>query len=105
MENFKSLADAMNDLRNRGYIADFTTEEFCLYCGEQDMRLNPEQFRVDEEYRFEEDPAHDEEVVLVAITSSNGIKGILVDSYESYSVNPHFNMAKTYQNFAGTALA
>ena len=91
MENFKSPADALSDLRERGYKTDFSVETFCLYCGDLDMRLNPEQFKVDEEYRFGEG---EEDTVLVAITSSNGIKGILVDSYGSYSENADLDLAK-----------
>ncbi len=105
MENSKSLADALSDLRDRGYKTDFSIETFCLYCGDLDMRLNPEQFKVDEEYRFGGDDAHEEDTVLVAITSSNGIKGILVGSYGSYSENPHFDMPKMYANHAAFALA
>lgn len=85
MKNYDSPTSALDDLKKRGYEADFETESFCLYCGDLDMRLNPDQFRVDEEYRFEGDPNHDEDVIVVAITSSTGIKGILMDSHGSYS--------------------
>jgi len=85
MKNYKSLIDALHDLKSRGYEANFETESFCLYCGDLDMRLDPEEFRVDEEYRFEGDPNHDEDAVLVAITSLSGVKGTLVDSYGAYS--------------------
>ena len=87
MENYKSLADAISDLRKRGYQTDFSAETFGLYCGDLDMRLDPEEFKVDEEYRFGGDAMHEEDTVVVAITSFNGIKGILVDSYKSYSEN------------------
>lgn len=100
MENFKSLPDALNDLRKRGYKTDFSVETFCLYCGDLDMRLSPEQFKVDEEYRFGGDAAHEEDTVLVAITSSTGIKGILVDSYGSYSENTGLDLAKTHRHCA-----
>lgn len=96
MKNFQSLADALSDLRKRGYKTDFSVETFCLYCGDLDMRLNPEQFKVDEEYRFGGDAAHEKDTVLVAITSSNGIKGILVDSYGSYSENTDLDLARMH---------
>jgi hypothetical protein len=85
MKNYKSLTDALQDLKSRGYEANFDTESFCLYCGDLDIRLDPEEFRVDEEYRFEADPNHEEDTVLVAITSLSGVKGTLVDSYAAYS--------------------
>lgn len=105
MENFKSLADALSDLRKRGYKTDFSVETFCLYCGDLDMRLNPEQFNVDEEYRFGGDAAHEEDTVLVAITSSNGIKGIVVDSYGSYSENTGLDSARMHRHCAVPAFA
>jgi hypothetical protein len=97
MTKYKSLADALNDLKSRGYEANFETQSFCLYCGELDMRLDPEEFKVDEEYRFEGDPNHDEDAVLVAITSSSGIKGTLVDGYGSYVDNGNFEKARQLQ--------
>lgn len=103
MKNYKSIPAALNDLRNRGYKADFSAETFCLYCGDLDMRLNPEQFIVDEEYRFKGDAAHKEDTVLVAITSSNGIKGILVDSYGSYSENTGLDLLRMHHQSAAPA--
>lgn len=105
MKNFMSLADALSDLRKRGYTSDFSTQTFGLYCGDLDMRLDPEEFKVDEEYRFGGYIALEEDTVLVAITSSNGIKGVLIDSYGSYSVYPHFDSAKVQHCNATQALA
>lgn len=94
MKKYDSMTSALNDLKERGYEADFETGSVCLYCGDLDMRLYPDQFKVDEEYRFEGDPNHDEDAIVIAITSATGIKGVLVDSYGSYSSNPDFDMAK-----------
>jgi hypothetical protein len=104
MKNFKSLADALSDLRNRGYNTDFSVETFCLYCGDLDMRLGPEQFKVDEEYRFGGNE-HEEDTVLVAITSSTGIKGIVVDSYGSYNENTGLNLASMNRECVVPAIA
>lgn len=94
MQHFTSPETALNDLRKRGYSSDFSFDTFGLYCGDLDMRLDPEDFRVDEEYRFEGEIPPDEDTVVVAITYFNGIKGVLVDSYASYSVCPHFEHTK-----------
>ncbi len=92
MRNFKTLAEAISDLRQRGYSADFTVDKFCLYCGDLDMRLDPDQFKVDEEYHFEGDASNEEDTVLVAITSSGGIKGIILDSYNACAVNTNLQL-------------
>lgn len=98
MKNYESLVDALNDLKERGYEADFTTQTVCLYCGDLDLRLNPEEFNIDEVYRFEGDSNPDDSAVLFAISSSTGVKGTLVDGYGAYSGNLSFEMAKKLRN-------
>ena len=97
MKNYESLVDALDDLRKRGYDADFSTQAICLYCGDLDMRLDPQDFMVDEVYRFEGNSDPDDNVVLYAISSSNGVRGTLVDAYGPYSENLSFEMAKKLQ--------
>lgn len=100
MNNYQSLVDALDDLRKRDYVADFATDTVCLYCGDLDIRLNPEEFNVDEVYRFEGDSNPDDSSVLYAITSTTGVKGTLVDSYGVYSENLSFEMAKKLKTYA-----
>lgn len=94
MKNYESLVDALDDLKTRGYQQDFETASFCLYCSDLDIRLNPEEFHVDEVYRFEGDSNPDDSAVLYAITSNTGVKGTLVDGYGAYSENLSFEMAQ-----------
>lgn len=94
MKHYESLIDALNDLRERGYLADFAVDNVCLYCGELDIRLNPEEFEVDEFYRFEGESSPDDSAVIYAITSSTGLKGTLIDAYGAYSENMSFEMAQ-----------
>ena len=77
MKNYDSSIDALDDLRKRGYDADFKTESFCLYCGDLDLRLNEEEFHVDETYRFEGESNLEDNAVVYAMTSSTGVKGII----------------------------
>jgi hypothetical protein len=98
MKSYESLVDALEDLKQRGYEADFEAETACLYCGDLDLRLNPEQFNVDEIYRFEGDSNPDDNAVVYAISSTTGVKGTLVDGYGAYSENLSFDMAKKLQN-------
>ena len=86
MKNYVSLADALSDLKKRGYDADFTaeTETVCLYCGELDMRLDPEEFHIDEVYRFDCTTGHDDNAILYVISDpASGVKGTLVDALNS----------------------
>ena len=77
MKNYQSLNDALGDLRKKGYEDDFETEGFCLYCGDLDLRLDPEDFHVDEIDRVET-PNAGNNTTLYAISSTFGLKGTLV---------------------------
>ena len=98
MKNYDSLEDALDDLEERGYAADFGTDTVCLYCGELDIRFHPEEFRVDEVYRFEGDSNPDDSSVVYAITSATGVKGTLIDAYGAYSEKLDFKMAEKLQH-------
>ena len=64
MKNYESLADALDDLGKRGYEADFEPQSNCLYCSNLDLRLNEEEFHVDEVYQYEGDSNPDDNAVV-----------------------------------------
>ena len=78
MKNYESLSDALHDLNERGYKANFESQTFCLYCGDLDLRLDPEDFHVDEIYHFG-NSAGEKGSAVYAISSVSGVKGVLVD--------------------------
>lgn len=51
------------------------------------LKFIEEDFEVDEFYRFEGMSSTDDNSILYAISSKNGIKGLLVDAYGVYSEN------------------
>jgi hypothetical protein len=89
--------EALNDLRKRGYDTDFELQSNCLYCSNLDLRLNEEEFSIDEIYRFEGDSNPDDNAVIYALTSPTGVKGTIVDGYGASSDNISFEMAKKLQ--------
>jgi len=97
MKNYESLADALDDLRKRGYETEFEAQSPCLYCSDLDLRLFEDEFHVDEVYRFEENSNPDDSAVVYAISSSTGIKGTIVDGSGVSSGNISFEMAKKLQ--------
>jgi len=101
MKNYESLVDALKDLKARGYTQYFEMEYSCIYCGLLDLRLNPEEFTVDEVYRFEDDSNPDDGSVLYVISSTAGVKGTLVDAYGVYADNMSFDMAMRLENHNG----
>ncbi|MEO7049034.1 MAG: hypothetical protein ABI091_27265 [Ferruginibacter sp.] len=94
MKIYQSLVDGLADLKERGYTADFEIESTCLYCSGLDLRMQPEEFSVDEVYRFEDNSSADDNAVLYAISSSAGVQGTLVDAYGVYAENMSFEIAK-----------
>jgi len=80
MKNYQSLVDALDDLRKRGYDADFEPQSNGLYCDCLDIRLEEEEFHIDEVYRFERDSSREDDFVVYALTSNTGVRGIIVDT-------------------------
>jgi hypothetical protein len=86
MKSYTTLSQAMNALRDEGYVEDFNLKPDGLICNTLDREFNHNQFEVDKVYRFEGDSNPDDNSILFAISSDNGkIKGILVDAYGAYA--------------------
>lgn len=85
MKNYNNLVDALQDLEARGYTNDFNLKPHCIECITLDLQLHPEDFEIMETYRFEGESSPDDNSVLYAIESKDGVKGILVDAYGTYA--------------------
>lgn len=86
MKTYDTLVEALDDLKRRGYTEDFNLHPHCLECKSLELQLHPENFKVDEFYRFEGMTNPDDNSVLFAI-SSEGIKGTFLDAYGVYAEN------------------
>jgi len=87
MNDYDTLLEAINDLKQKGYTYDFNLKPNCLECASLKIEIHPEDFQVDETYRFEGMSSTDDNSVLYAISSEDGVKGILVDAYGVYAEN------------------
>ncbi len=87
MKNYDTLSEAINDLQASEYPYDFNLKPECLECASLNIEIHPEDFKVDKTYRFEGMSSTDDNSVLYAISSKNGIKGLLVDAYGVYAEN------------------
>jgi iron-sulfur cluster repair protein YtfE (RIC family) len=91
MENqyvYETVSEAMNDLYKRGYTTDFQihSEKECIICNNHLTQLSPEEFEIDETYRFEGNTDPGDEMIVFAISSlKHNIKGIIVNAYGMYS--------------------
>jgi len=82
---YETLSVAITDLKKRGYIHDFNLHPEWIECPPLNLQLKPTEFHVDEVHRFEGMTNPDDSSILMAIQSSTGIKGLLVDAYGAYS--------------------
>jgi hypothetical protein len=87
MKSYTTLSEAVNDLKKRGYREDFNLQPHCLECTTHNVQWEPENFVVDEYHRFEGMSNPDDNSIVFAISSTDGVKGTLVDAYGMYSEN------------------
>lgn len=86
--SYQTVSEAMNELAKRGYTTDFSilVEKECLVCNQTAKQLDPDEFEIDEIYRFEGNTDPGDEMIVYAISSvKNTIKGIVINAYGMYS--------------------
>jgi len=85
MKNYETVSEAVNDLVRRGYDHDLNIEGDILVSS-KNHQLSPEEFEIDEIYRFEGDTDPGDENIVYAISSvKKKMKGILVNAYGHYA--------------------
>ena len=94
MYNYDTLSEAINDLQANGYTYDFNLKPECLHCASLNIEIHPEDFVVDQFFRFEGMSSTDDNSILYAISSNDGLKGLLVDAYGMYAENISETMRK-----------
>jgi len=84
--DFDTLSQAMNVLRDEGYVEDFNLKQNCLECRNGEYKIFHDEFKVDEYYRFEGMSDPGDSSILYAISSEKyKLKGQLVNGYGIYS--------------------
>lgn len=80
-----TMNEIINHLSKEGYTFDFNLS-INSKAKENPLSDCPEQFVIDRHYRFEGESDPDDEAILYAISSIDGIiKGLLVDGYGTSS--------------------
>jgi hypothetical protein len=85
MKSFDTLSEAIFSLKNQGYTNDFNLHPEWIECPPLKLRLEPDEFHVDQVHRFEGMTNPDDSAILFAVSSSSGLKGLLVDAYGPYA--------------------
>jgi hypothetical protein len=92
--NAGSITEIVADFKKRGYESEFRREADCLYCIGMDYPITPGSFMVDEYYHFEDTSYTDGDRTLYAISTTQGIKGYLVEASFVYEDNISPEMAE-----------
>lgn len=86
MEDYQTLLEALNGLKEKGYTLDFNLVNGNLQNSAKDVKLEPEEFCIDEFHRFEGMSDPDDNSVVYAISSEKyNLKGVFVNGYGVYS--------------------
>lgn len=81
METPDTLSQRMNELKSEGYTMDFKLTETHLQTTDDKNSFGEDDFIVDKVYRFEGMSNPSDNSILYAITTTDGVKGTLVDGY------------------------
>jgi hypothetical protein len=84
---YMTMADAMHDLKRRGFTADFEPIGKALHVAGQQKTYQPDELTIVEHHRFEGSSDPEEMAVLYVIEARDGTRGVLVDAYGVYA-NP-----------------
>ena len=101
MGKYTTLSEAINDLTNKGYTHNFSTnnDNDSIECKSHDIELQVDEFDVDDVFRFQEMSDVDNESILYTISSKkDDIKGLLVNSYSAYSTSVSRKLVKKLHN-------
>lgn len=86
MQTYDTVVEAINGLKQRGYTVDFNLAFDKLICNKTNACLNPDEFEIEEVYRFEGDTNPSDEDVVYAVESKDGkLKGVLTGAFGTYA--------------------
>jgi hypothetical protein len=86
MTYYETVSEAITALQAKGYSLDFNLLHDHLHCAANDLQLHPDDFHIDEVYRFEGATDPGDEAVVYAISSDqHAAKGVWVDGYGTSS--------------------
>lgn len=88
MKTVASIANAVQELRDQGFINTFNIQDHNIYCLDLAQNVQAEDLTVVEQYHIdgpEADAANTHDIY--AITTKNDIKGIMLGTYAEYNAS------------------
>lgn len=95
--SYDTVTEAMADLKKRGYTVDFSilAEQDSLESHDPAITLSPDDFDIDDFYRFEGPSDPGDAMIVYAISSkSNNLKGVLVNAFGLYAEHENSAIVK-----------
>ena len=84
---YLTMAEAMNDLKRRGFTADFEPIGKMLHAAGSERTFQPDELTIVEHHRFEGASDPEEMAVVYVLEARDGTRGVLIDAYGVYA-NP-----------------
>jgi hypothetical protein len=84
-DDMKTLSECFNKLVKDGFEEDFKVNEKGLFSLKTGKTYPPEQVNVINFFRFEGASDPDDNAILYAIETEDGVKGTLTDAYGTYA--------------------
>lgn len=85
LRKYRTMMEALQKLQRKGYTYGFKLKDKMLKCLESGKEYRPEDLRIAEYYRFEEDTNAAGMTVLFALYGNDGTKGTVVSNYGTFA--------------------
>ena len=106
MHPLPTLSETLAQLKKEGYTEDFNLNGDFLAGQRSAIQLAPDEFVVDQHFRFEGPPDPADEAVLYAISSAHfNLKGTLVNGYGTSSDEAADHLIRAIRQHAASGIA
>jgi hypothetical protein len=85
VNQFRSVDEALSELDQRGFHANFEYLDRKFTAVDSGRTFDAEELTIVEHHRVEGDSDPDDESIVYAIESRDGIRGVLVDAFGTYA--------------------
>ncbi len=86
--NYRTLTEALTQLRRKGFTEGFKLEDKKLKCLESGKSYTPDDLRIVEYHRFEGESNPSDMSVVFAVKCKDGAQGTIISSYGTYANMP-----------------
>ena len=83
--SYETLSEAMNKLKEQGFTHEFDYKDARLSCASENREFGCNELKVVEIHRFEGISDPEDNSILYAVESTDGVKGLVVDAYGMYA--------------------